>query len=165
MLKTALISTTAAMVAVLSAAPATAATPPVPVGTYSETLTRADGKIQISPAVFVMWSCGEDCFQIGIYKYRFDAASGHWQTATIEDQDATCPDGTVSSGDLTWWTADGITFTGSWLLDKPCPGGPPVGPSAVLTPISNVVPITDPAGLDSDDVPLEPGLQPTDPAS
>jgi hypothetical protein len=123
MFKLSLAVLAAAAGGLLLAAPASAQTPPIAEGTYTELLKTSSGKIAFHPGIAVTWSCGPDCFQSGNYAYHFDAASGRWQTDPVATSD-TCADGSSRTGNGVWWTTDGSHFTGDTTLTDPCPEGP-----------------------------------------
>jgi hypothetical protein len=132
-MKILLTSVSLAVVALSFAAPAYAQTPPTPEGTYTEQLTRSDGKILFNPGIVVAWNCGPDCFSMGNYQYRYDPASSRWQTAP-DPSNGTCQDGSSRSASSVWWTTDGENFTGDWVMPDPCPEGVPASRKSVLMP-------------------------------
>lgn len=128
-----LFSLTAAAAGLILAGPASAATPPIAEGVYGETLTRSDGQISFATGIQVRWDCGPDCFRMADRPYRYNQASGRWQSDPIPGE-VTCSDGTTRAGSGIWWTTNGVNFTGDWSLAQPCPGGPPARPTSVLAP-------------------------------
>ncbi|MDT5002917.1 MAG: hypothetical protein QOJ24_93 [Mycobacterium sp.] len=124
MFKFTLIAVAAAAGGLVLAAPASAQTPPIAEGAYTELLTASNGKIAVHPGIQVTWSCGPDCFQSGNYAYRFDPASNRWQTDPVPTS-ANCADGSTRTGNGVWWTTDGAHFNGDTFLADLCPEGPP----------------------------------------
>jgi hypothetical protein len=133
MLKLALMSLTAVATGLVLAAPAGAETPPIAEGVYTEQFTRSDGKVGFSFDVPIKWDCGPDCYRMADRPYRFDPASGRWQSEPIPGE-ATCADGSKRSGSGVWWTTDGVNYTGDWMLAVTCPEGLPPARTSVLTP-------------------------------